>query len=88
VKIIELSLKGIHVDYNDLYVPEVKIDIPFVGDVKKSINYSSENLQKYDATLLITDHDYFDAEFIVENSEKIFDTRGFFPIYEEKVVRV
>ena len=78
-----LYLRRFNVKYIDPYVPEIKVK----GKTFKSETYSSDMLQQQDLVVLMTDHDYFDADFIIENSEKIFDTRGFFPKHA-KVVRV
>ena len=39
--------------------------------------YLSKNeLMKYDATILLTDHNFFDYKLIAKNSKFVFDTRG------------
>ena len=43
---------------------------------KISIKLNKINLSKYDATILLTDHDKFDYKLIAKYSKLIFDTRG------------
>ena len=42
----------------------------------KILNFRKINYKKYDATLLLTDHDIFDYEKIYKESKIIIDTRG------------
>ena len=70
-----LRKKGSFVDYSDPYFSK------FPSNRKLKLNLESkdinkENLKKYDAVILITDHDNFDYEFIYKHSEIIIDTRG------------
>lgn len=76
VEVMELLLqKGAIVDYSDPYVlefPEMrkhKLDL-------KSVALTENNLKKYDAIIIATDHDDFDYDFILKNSALIIDTRG------------
>ena len=53
-------------------------------------NLSSKTLtakliKKYDVLLLVTNHDYFDYEFIQKNANTIVDTRG---VYSKKIKNV
>ena len=41
-----------------------------------SINLTKENLQKYDAVVICTDHDNIDYQLLVDNSKLIIDTRN------------
>ena len=43
---------------------------------KKSVLLNVKNLKKFDATLVVTDHDLYDYKFIYKNSKQIFDARG------------
>ncbi len=72
-----LQEKGAKLFYSDPHVAEFIANdhYNFSG---KSINLSPENLQKYDAVLLVTDHDKFDYEVILKNSRLIIDSRGRF----------
>ena len=51
---------------------------------KKSIELNKKNLKKFDAVLLVTDHDSYDYKFIAENSKVLFDTRGVYKKYSFK----
>ena len=42
----------------------------------KSIILNKTNLQKYDASILLADHDCFNYKFIAQHSKLIIDTRG------------
>ena len=42
----------------------------------KSISINKKNLNKFDLTLLVTNHDSFDYELIEKESNLIVDTRG------------
>ena len=42
----------------------------------KSINWSKEELSRYDATLICTNHDNINYEELVENSKLVVDTRN------------
>jgi len=70
-----LSKNGATVDYNDPYIPEimpVREYKQFVG--KKSVPL--ENLNKYDLTIILTDHSSYNYEAIVEQSKIVVDTRN------------
>lgn len=70
-----LNNNGATVDYNDPYIPKVmpvREYKQFVG--KKSIPL--ENLSRYDLTVILTDHDSYDYETIVEQSNIVVDTRN------------
>ncbi len=43
---------------------------------RKSINWSKEELSRYDATLICTNHDNINYEELVENSKLVVDTRN------------
>lgn len=76
VEIINLLLqKNAFVEYSDPYVPE----FPQMRKHRlslKSVDINENNLKKYDAVIIVTDHDDFDYEFIQKNSNLIVDTRG------------
>ncbi len=70
-----LKEKNIRFQYNDPYFPILRKgrNLKFS---KKSILLNKKNLKKFDAILVVTDHDLYDYKFIYENSKKIFDARG------------
>ncbi len=72
--IIELLQKeGAQVSYNDPF-------FEYVGHGRKyrleMANTPLENLQLFDAILIITDHSSYDYRWIVENSQLVIDTRN------------
>ena len=70
-----LSKNGASVDYNDPHISEI---MP-VREHKKFIGKKSsilKNLGQYDLTVILTDHDTYDFESIVEHSNIVVDTRN------------
>lgn len=78
-----LKLKKIRFEYNDPYFSKLRKSREF-NFKKKSITLSKNNLKKFNAVLLITDHDSYDYSFIAKNSKFIFDTRGRYKKYNFK----
>jgi len=78
-----LKLKKIRFEYNDPYFSKLRKSREF-NFKKKSITLNKNNLKKFDAVLLITDHDSYDYSFIAKNSKFIFDTRGRYKKYNFK----
>lgn len=70
-----LHEKGATVDYNDPYIPELWHTRKYQFNYK-SVNLIPENLQRYDAVLISTDHSDYDWDLIVEHSKIIVDTRN------------
>ena len=67
--------KKIKIDYHDKFFPKLPKMRNY--DLKKSsVKINNNNLKKYDAVIVMTDHDYIDYDFIQKNSKIIFDTRG------------
>lgn len=77
----KLRSKGVNFDYHDPYFKYLKIGrknkIPL-----KSISLNSSNIRKYDASLIVTDHDKINYNLIFKNSNFIFDCRGRFKKYK------
>lgn len=66
---------GAEVEFNDPYIPIVgsKREYPqFVG--KKGV--ALENLERFDLTVILTDHSEYDYEAIVKQSKIVVDTRN------------
>lgn len=61
-----------HIDVADPWVPEYEA----AGHVFKTVPVTPENLASYHVTVIVTDHDLFDAEQIVKHSRKVIDTRN------------
>ncbi len=74
LKIMELLMKrgAKQLDYNDPYVPEVKV----ANKQFKSVPLTKETLQEYDVVVITADHSAYDPEFIVEHAKAIVDTRN------------
>jgi len=70
-----LHEKGAEVEYFDPFVSEIP-PMRKKSPRLKSIDLSVEKLNSFDIVLLLTDHDIFDYELILENSKMIIDTRG------------
>lgn len=84
IHIMELLQKeGAIVSYSDEFVPSLKL-----GDKElKNEVLSEKRLQDFDLVLLITDHDYFDYENILQNARLLVDTRGRFTPDDKKIYR-
>ena len=78
-----LKSKKIKFEYNDPYFSKLRKSREF-DFKKKSILLSKNNLKKFNAVLLVTDHDVYDYKFIAKNSKFIFDTRGRYKQYNFK----
>ena len=72
-----LNKKKIKYDYCDPYFPKLRKGRN-ISKIKFSIKLTKQNLKKYDATILLTDHSNFDYDLIANNSKIILDTRGKF----------
>lgn len=66
------------VDYSDPFFPKIPKLRNFNFKDRKSIKLNSKNINKYDAIILVTDHDKFNYDFIEKNSKLIIDTRHIF----------
>ena len=81
IKIINLfEKKKINFIYNDEYIPILKSK-----NLNKSYfsqKISKKNLREYNTILMLTDHNYYNKNFIQKNCNIIFDTRNFFKINE------
>ena len=75
-----LSNKGAVLDYSDPWVPYIKPTRKYAISMK-STEISSVSIAKYDLVLIVTDHDEFDYDAIVDAAKLIVDTRG---VYSEK----
>jgi len=79
MKILKKKYKA-KISYHDPYVPKVSglrnHDISM-----SSIKINSKIINKFDAVIIVTDHDKFNYELIRKNSKLLIDTRG---IYNKK----
>lgn len=70
-----LNYKKIFFDYYDPYFPQTVLGR--VNKIKKTcIKFNSKTIGKYDASIIITDHDKIDYKKLYKSSKLIFDTRG------------
>jgi len=85
IKLIDLMLRNnAKVFFNDNYVKELHIHHKNFSST--SLNYKKCNLKKFDLVILVTDHDYYDQNFLIDNSKIIFDAR-FYLKNNKKVFR-
>ncbi len=78
-----LKKKKINFEYNDPYFDKIRKGRQN-KIIKKSILLNKNNLKKFSAVLLVTDHDKYDYSYISKNSKIIFDTRGVYKRYNFK----
>ena len=77
LKIINLLQKrNAKVDYNDPYVPRLLGYREYPEMKMKSVPLSIDQLKKYDAVIIATDHSDYDFDWIAENATLIIDTRN------------
>lgn len=74
IKIIKLLMqRGVkELNYNDPHVAEIKV----AGTIYKSLPLTKELLQAQDVVVITADHSAYDAEFIVNHSKVVVDTRN------------
>ena len=73
LKLIQLlQEKGANVSYNDPYVSEIIIS----GNTLTSVDINAKELSAADCLVIATDHSLYDYEFIANNTNLVFDTRG------------
>ena len=60
------------VEYHDPLVPELEV----VRETRESVPLTDDRLERVDCVVIVTDHDTFDLDRIVERSSLIFDTRN------------
>ena len=70
-----LKKKKINFEYNDPYFDKIRKGRQN-KIIKKSIILNKNNLKKFSAVLVVTDHDKYDYKFIAQNSKIVFDARG------------
>lgn len=77
LKLMEiLERKGAHVDYNDPYFQDLHPMRHYSYEHKSSVDITADNLAKYDAVLISTDHSAYDWDFIVKHAQVVVDTRN------------
>ena len=74
------------VDYSDPYFEVIPKLRNYKFKFRKSIILKPSIIKKYDATILVTDHDKFDYKSISKNSKLILDTRHVFDKKNKKII--
>ena len=67
-----LQNAGAKVKYNDPHVPSILMNC----DTMRSVRLASPLLKKTDCVVIVTDHSAYDYDWIVRNSNLVFDTRN------------
>ncbi|HFE63718.1 MAG TPA: nucleotide sugar dehydrogenase, partial [Caldithrix sp.] len=76
LKLMEIiNDKGGEADYHDPFIP-VLGKMRHYDFEKESVPLTAENLAKYDAVLISTDHSVFNYDFIVQHAKLVVDTRN------------
>lgn len=68
-----LQEKGARVNYCDKFVPVIKLDH---GPDLKASPLTEKTLKSHDCAAIVTDHSYFNYQWIVDNSPVVVDTRN------------
>ena len=66
---------GAKVSHSDPFIPSYRTDKSGTL-LLNSVDLTSDSIEKYDAVLLLTDHDSFNYGMIESSSKLIIDTRG------------
>jgi len=80
-----LARQGCAIFYSDEFVPNLTVGD--VGLVLSSSSLDVEILKRVDVAVLITDHDYFDYDLILNNSLILIDARGRYESSRPNVIR-
>lgn len=70
-----------NVSYYDPYVPQFPQMRKYKFDIN-SIDFTPENIAKFDCVVICTDHDCVDYDMLIENAKLVVDTRG---VYKTKM---
>ena len=87
----KLESGGAVVSYQDNFVPEFRLGHSVPSEVRTSEPLSYEGMRGYDCVVIVTHHDYFDGEAIVENCRRLVDTRNLtkaFGTASDKVIKL
>ena len=72
----KLESGGALVSYQDNFVPEFRLGHGDPSEVRISKPLCYKSMVEYDCVVIVTHHDYFDGEAIVENCRRLVDTRN------------
>jgi UDP-N-acetyl-D-glucosamine dehydrogenase len=81
-----LETAGAIVNFFDPYVANIVID----NKTKTGLTeLSAEQIQTYDAVIILTDHSNVDYELVRKQAVLIIDTRNVYPLnHDEKIIRL
>jgi UDP-N-acetyl-D-glucosamine dehydrogenase len=85
-----LSQRKIKFSYHDPYFPKLRVGRLNKFNLK-SIKLSPNNIKKFQATIIVTDHANIDYKMLSKNSKFIFDTRGVMRknnIYNKRLINI
>jgi len=72
----KLLEKGASVEYNDPYIPSIPSTTRQTNLQPRSVELTAKSLAEYDCVVVITNHDCYDYQWIVDNSSIVVDTRN------------
>ena len=76
-KVVQLLKKyNFEIFYNDELIDKKDLKKNLTLKNLKSKKINLKNINKFDACLILSDHDYVDYKFIIEHAKLVFDTRG------------
>jgi len=81
-----LEQNGVKFDYSDPFIPSFPELRNFDFNLK-SIDLSPSLIASYDAAILVTDHDDFDYDMIIDNAKLLIDTRGIYSIQTDNLLK-
>ena len=88
LKIIDILLKkNFSVSYSDPFVSSLGKYRDYNFSKMKSVKLNKNNLKKFSAVVLVTDHDKFNKKLILENANLVIDTRNFFKKNNQKIIK-
>ncbi len=88
LKIIDILLKkNFSVSYSDPFVSSLGKYRDYNFSKMKSVKLNKNNLKKFSAVVLVTDHDKFNKKLILENANLVIDTRNFFKENNQKIIK-
>ena len=88
LKIIDILLKkNFSVSYSDPFVSSLGKYRDYNFSKMKSVKLNKNNLKKFSAVVLVTDHDKFNKKLILENANLVIDTKKFFKENNQKIIK-
>jgi len=77
LKIMQLlQRRGVQLDYNDPYFPQLHKMRHYNYENMKSVALSPQSIGSYDAVIIATDHSSYDYAAIVDAAKLVIDTRN------------